>query len=80
MGCGRIHFENRPWEAIMECTQSANAQHCSCTYPCSRKGRCCDCVAYHRRTGEVPGCFFSREGERSYDRSFAAFCRDRGLK
>jgi len=33
---------------------------CTCTYPCSRHGKCCECVAYHRRSGEVPGCFFQK--------------------
>ncbi|AGC68688.1 hypothetical protein Cst_c17040 [Thermoclostridium stercorarium subsp. stercorarium DSM 8532] len=26
-------------------------------------------MAYHRRNGEVPGCFFSKDGEKTYDRS-----------
>lgn len=61
----------------MECTREANLAACTCTYDCPRRGRCCDCVAYHRQHGQVPGCFFTTEGERSYDRSFKALCRDR---
>jgi hypothetical protein len=34
-------------------------------------------VAYHRAAGELPGCFFTAAGERTYDRSIAAFIRDR---
>lgn len=61
----------------MECKRNANSSKCTCTYePCSRKGVCCDCVDYHRRNNEVPGCFFSKAGERSYDRSVANFVRD----
>jgi hypothetical protein len=30
------------------------------------------------RNGEFPACFFSKEGERAYDRSFAALVKDRG--
>lgn len=61
----------------MECNLDANRKRCTCTYAsCSRRGRCCDCVAYHRRAGEIPGCFFSTEGEATYDRSVAAFLRD----
>jgi hypothetical protein len=30
-------------------------------------------VAYHRASGELPGCFFSPAEERSYDRSIASF-------
>jgi Domain of unknown function (DUF6485) len=58
----------------MECNQKRNVQQCTCTYePCSRKGICCECIAYHRQVGELPGCLFSREVERTYDRSIARF-------
>ncbi|MCX7732117.1 MAG: DUF6485 family protein [candidate division WOR-3 bacterium] len=54
----------------MECNLKANRNNCTCTYePCARKGRCCECVAYHRQHGEIPGCFFPPEAERTYDRS-----------
>jgi len=60
----------------MNCKKEKNAANCSCTYePCSRKGVCCDCVAYHRENGELPGCYFTPEAERSYDRSIANFIR-----
>jgi hypothetical protein len=63
----------------MECNKSKNLQVCTCTYePCSRKGLCCECVAYHRRNGEIPGCFFTKKGEASYDRSVSAFIKDHG--
>jgi hypothetical protein len=63
----------------MECTLEANAKGCTCTYAaCPHHGRCCACVANHRRKGEVPGCLFSREGEARWDRSRAAFLRDQG--
>ena len=53
----------------MDCKKNANLKNCTCTYePCSRKGVCCECVAFHRDNGELPGCYFSREEERSYDR------------
>jgi hypothetical protein len=49
---------------------------CNCTYePCSRKGICCECIAYHRRSGELPACLFPPEVERTYDRSIACFIR-----
>ncbi|MFO7675159.1 MAG: DUF6485 family protein [bacterium] len=58
----------------MNCNQPANAAECTCSYPgCSRKGRCCECIAYHRRNGEVPGCLFPPEVEKTYDRSAARF-------
>jgi hypothetical protein len=61
----------------MECGKTTNKAHCTCTYePCSRKGRCCECVVYHHRNGEIPGCFFTANGEASYDRSVRAFLKD----
>lgn len=54
-----------------------NLEHCSCSYSgCDKQGLCCQCVAYHRQMRQIPGCFFSAEGEQSYDRSYANFCRD----
>jgi len=57
----------------MECTQAENRDHCNCTYPCERRGKCCDCVTYHRKRGEVPGCYFSARDEATYDRSIAYY-------
>lgn len=60
----------------MICKKDSNKAACPCTYePCSRKGACCDCVAYHRRNGELPGCFFPAQAERTYDRSAENFIR-----
>jgi hypothetical protein len=58
-------------------SQAKNRQKCTCTYDCERRGRCCECVDYHRRMGEIPGCFFTAKGEKLWDRSVAAFVRDR---
>ncbi len=53
-------------------------QKCSCTYlACSRRGNCCACVSHHKAQGEIPGCLFSKAGEATWDRSFAAFVSDR---
>ncbi len=57
----------------MECKQNENKANCACTYPCSRRGLCCECVAYHRQRNELPGCFFPPEVERTYDRSVRRF-------
>lgn len=58
----------------MECRVEKNRVQCTCTYePCSRKGKCCDCVAYHRKHNQLPGCFFPPDVERTYDRSYARF-------
>jgi len=59
----------------MECPQhDKNMKDCNCSYePCSRKGTCCECMAYHRRSGELPACYFPDDVERTYDRSIARF-------
>jgi hypothetical protein len=58
--------------------QKQNLVSCSCSYdPCSRKGLCCECVMYHRKKGELPGCFFTSEEEKTYDRSIENFIRTR---
>ena len=48
---------------------------CTCTYPCSRHGKCCECVAYHRRSGKFR-VLFSKAGEKTYDRSIENLYRD----
>lgn len=62
----------------MDCPNSEkNLTSCTCTYePCSRKGRCWECIQYHLRMQELPACAFSPEGERTYDRSFSRFITD----
>jgi hypothetical protein len=36
---------------------------------------CCDCISHHRRSGELPGCFFPPDAERTYDRSTEFFAQ-----
>ncbi len=58
----------------MECRKDQNMEFCSCTYPsCARKGICCECVLYHRKKRQLPGCFFNPEAEKTYDRSYEYF-------
>lgn len=57
----------------MECKKERNMQSCTCSYPCGKKGICCDCVASHRERGEIPGCFFSKDSEKTYNRSIEYF-------
>ena len=60
----------------MECKQKDMLKNCTCTYTsCSKRGKCCECVMYHRENGEIPGCFFPPEAEKSYDRSVENFIR-----
>ena len=62
----------------MECKIGINKKRCNCTYePCSRKGLCCECLAYHRGQEELPACFFQDDVEKRYDRSISAFLRSR---
>lgn len=59
----------------MDCpNREKNLEVCNCTYdPCSKKGICCECIAYHRRAGELPACYFPDDVERTFDRSIARF-------
>ncbi|MFH0799768.1 MAG: DUF6485 family protein [Pseudomonadota bacterium] len=60
----------------MECKSQKTKIDCTCTYePCARKGRCCECIAYHRKNDELPGCLFPPEAERTYDRSIKSFMK-----
>ncbi|MBN1959552.1 MAG: cytosolic protein [Deltaproteobacteria bacterium] len=60
----------------MECKTERNLKICNCSYePCSRKGFCCECIAYHRRNNELPACYFPNTAERTYDRSFRHFAK-----
>jgi hypothetical protein len=62
----------------MDCSLERNESQCTCTYVgCDKRGRCCECVAYHRDKEQLPGCFFSKEGEKTYDRSFRRFIMER---
>ena len=58
----------------MECRIEVNKAKYACSYePCPRKGKCCECIAYHLESDELPACVFSPEVEKTYDRSFARF-------
>ncbi|MBU2561233.1 MAG: cytosolic protein [Nanoarchaeota archaeon] len=58
----------------MECKKDTNLRKCTCTYPgCPRKGICCECLAYHLKSRELPGCCFPPAIESTYDRSFGRF-------
>lgn len=60
----------------MECNKAENLASCTCSYdPCSRKGVCCECISYHLRSRQLPGCCFPGDAERKYDRSFEHFAR-----
>jgi hypothetical protein len=64
----------------MECKKGKNKENCACTYElCQRRGMCCECVRYHRDREEIPGCFFSKKGEKTYDRSIDAFIKDKKI-
>ena len=60
----------------MDCKRTTNADHCTCSYePCSRRGVCCDCLTYHLRARQMPGCCFPTAAEATYDRSFEHFAK-----
>mgnify|MGYP000697204540 CR=1 FL=1 len=58
----------------MNCKKEENLAKCTCTYPgCNKKGICCECISYHLKMRQLPGCVFSKEAEKTYDRSFEKF-------
>ncbi|MDP2923192.1 MAG: DUF6485 family protein [Candidatus Omnitrophota bacterium] len=59
----------------MDCVnKTKNSKSCACSYPaCSRKGICCECLRYHLSQGEVPGCLFPKDAEKTYNRSLGYF-------
>jgi hypothetical protein len=58
----------------MECDIKKNLADCACTYSsCSKRGKCCECIQYHWRSKELPGCLFPPEAEATYDRSLRYF-------
>jgi len=63
----------------MDCIhEKQNRSACTCTYvPCPRKDNCCACISYHRANNELPGCLFSTEAERTFDRSVENFISDK---
>ena len=60
----------------MDCKKESNLEKCACTYSsCNKRGACCDCISYHLRMRQLPGCCFSKSAEATYDRSFEHFAR-----
>ena len=61
---------------MQSCETKKNLAKCNCSYEgCSRKGKCCECLAYHRDNGQLPACYFPADVERTYDRSVGTFIR-----
>ena len=60
---------------MVECKKEENKTMCNCTYPCTKKGMCCECISYHRGRGELPACYFPDDVEKTYDRTIENFIR-----
>ncbi|MGA2404174.1 MAG: DUF6485 family protein [Syntrophobacteraceae bacterium] len=60
----------------MECRKEENTGRCNCSYAgCPRTGVCCECIEYHLKSRQLPGCCFPPDAEKTYDRSFEHFAR-----
>lgn len=60
----------------MECKKDRNKEFCGCSHTeCGRHGVCCDCLQYHLKNRQLPGCCFPPEVERTDARNFAAFAK-----
>ena len=61
---------------VMDCRKEKNLASRTCTNdPCSRKGICCECVEYHVKKRQLPGCCFPKDAERTYNQSFEHFAK-----
>ncbi|MBU0467359.1 MAG: cytosolic protein [Nanoarchaeota archaeon] len=60
---------------MTECKKPSNLKHCNCSYPCDKKGTCCDCLRSHLKNRELPACCFPNDIEKTYDRSFEKFAQ-----
>ena len=57
-----------------ECNLEQNKANCTCTYTsCGKRGLCCECLRSHWSAGELPGCLFPKDVEKTYDRSVEKF-------
>ena len=60
----------------MSCeNKSKNINDCNCSYPCQKKGICCECITYHRSKRQLPACYFPCDAESTYDRSYEYFVK-----
>lgn len=57
------------------CKKEENLKSCKCTYPCDRRGICCECIKHHREADALPACYFPPDAEKTYDRSIENFIR-----
>jgi len=63
---------------MSECYQEKRQKSCTCTYSCSRRGKCCECIDYHLSMDQLPGCVFakiSKDAEKAYNRDFEYFAK-----
>ena len=60
---------------MVECSIEKNKIDCNCSYPCEKKGICCECLRYHKSRDEFPACFFPDDVEKTYNRSIENFIR-----
>jgi len=61
----------------MKCENTKNLKDCPCTYQgCPRKGICCECLSHHLNKKQLPACCFSKEAEKTYNRSFEKFIEE----
>ena len=65
----------------MKCSNyEKNIDYCNCSFQCSRKGKCCECIQYHRSLGELPACYFDEKSEKTGNRTIEYFIEQRSKK
>lgn len=65
----------------MNCKECKHIQKdvCPCTYNCKTHGKCCECIAYHRKNQELPACYFTIDEEKTYDRSVEYYTKNHNI-
>jgi len=61
----------------MDCAnKERNLLDCNCSaLGCNKRGICCECLRKHRDSGELPGCYFDKDAEATWDRSIEHFVK-----
>lgn len=69
---------------MTSCNRNLRKNNCPCSYTdeqgnfCIHKGKCCVCIAHHKKNNELPACYFTKEQEKTYDRSIDNWWHNNG--
>jgi len=65
----------------MDCKKEMDKLECTCSsVSCTRRGVCCECLAYHRSNGEIPSCFFSVDANKTLEKNIESLMKNNNAK